>query len=147
MKVENTTTGTKEGGFTLVEVIVSMFLMAMIFTAAFGSYFLGMRMVEDAREELRASQIIQSELEAMRTLNWSDMEELPTSAYFEPQGEFIQQFSDKYTSLRYVYTINDEQKVVFIRISWTNSRGQTTYQWFNTIFTRFGLNDYYYRKV
>ena len=147
MKVENTTTGTKEGGFTLVEVIVSMFLMAMIFTAAFGSYFLGMRMVEDAREELRASQIIQSELEAMRTLNWSDMEELPTSAYFEPQGEFIQQFSDKYTSLRYVYTINDEQKVVFIRISWTNSRGRTTYQWFNTIFTRFGLNDYYYRKV
>ncbi len=63
-------------GFTLVEVIVSMFLMAIVFTAAFGTYFLGMRMVEDAREEIRASQIIQSELEAMRTLTWDDLENI-----------------------------------------------------------------------
>ncbi|HSH10050.1 MAG TPA: type II secretion system protein, partial [Oceanipulchritudo sp.] len=57
-------------GFTLVEVIISMTLMAIVFTAAFGSYFLGMRIIEDAREEVRASQIIQSELERLRTKNW-----------------------------------------------------------------------------
>ena len=49
MQAANKTHSESKGGFTLVEVIVSMALMAMVFTAAFGTYFLGMRMVEDAR--------------------------------------------------------------------------------------------------
>jgi prepilin-type N-terminal cleavage/methylation domain-containing protein len=131
-------------GFTLVEVIVSMFLMAIVFTAAFGTYFLGMRMVEDAREELRASQIVQSELERMRTLTWDDLEELDPFSPFSPQGNFVNQFSKNYNCYRWVYQMNSSQKRVIIYVQWVNSRGDTTWQVFNTVFTRNGLNDYYY---
>ena len=93
-------------GFTLVEVLVSMSIMAMVFTAAFGAYFLGMRIVEDAREELRASQIIQSEMEALRSLNWTDLSNLPSVAPLQPTGYLINQFSKEYLSYRQVSDIS-----------------------------------------
>jgi prepilin-type N-terminal cleavage/methylation domain-containing protein len=134
-------------GFTLVEVIISMVLMAIVFTAAFGAYFLGMRMVEDAREELRASQIIQSELEALRSLNWGDLDDLPSMSPVNPQGSMIQQFAKNYIAYRQVTSIDATKKRVIVYVWWINSRGVYTYQIANTIFTKRGLNDYYYRKV
>jgi prepilin-type N-terminal cleavage/methylation domain-containing protein len=138
------------GGFTLVEVMVSMFLMATVFTAAFGAYFLGMRMVDDAREELRASQIIQSEMEALRSLNWTDLDALPSVAPLQPTGYLISQFSKQYLSYRQVSNISGSegtQKRVIVYVYWKNSRGVYTFQIANTIFTKGGLNDYYYRKA
>jgi prepilin-type N-terminal cleavage/methylation domain-containing protein len=137
-------------GFTLVEVLVSMAIMAMVFSAAFGSYFLGMRIVEDAREELRASQIIQSEMEALRSLNWTDLEALPSVAPLQPTGYLINQFSKQYLSYRQVSNISGSdgtQKRVIVYVYWKNSRGVYTFQIANTIFTKGGLNDYYYRKA
>jgi hypothetical protein len=124
-----------------------MFLMAIVFTAAFGTYFLGMRMVEDAREELRASQIIQSELEALRSLNWGDLDALPSIAPITPKGTLIQQFAKNYIAYRQVTSIDATQKRVIVYVWWINSRGVYTYQIANTIFTKGGLNDYYYRKA
>ena len=40
-----------KGGFTLVEVVISMVLLGMIFSAAFSAYMLGMDMINDAREK------------------------------------------------------------------------------------------------
>lgn len=133
-------------GFTLIEIMVSMALMAIVFTAAFGTHFLAMRMIEDSRDQIRASQIIQSELEAMRTMNWSDIEALDGKSTFAPRGQFVQVFADRYTAEREVKPISSSQKEVIIRVSW-NVRGKTYFQIFNTVFTRNGLNDYHYRAV
>ena len=136
------------GGFTLAEVMVSMSLMAIIFTAAFGTHFLGMKMVEDAREDMRASQIIQSELEAMRTMNWPDLQALSgTSNIIQPQGNFMAQFANDYTVYRVVGNINGNQKYVVIWVWWKNSKGFNSFRRFSTVFTQNGLNDYYYRQV
>jgi len=141
--------GKSSSGFTLVEVIVSMALMAIVVTSAFGSYFLGMRMIDDAREELRASQIIQTELEALRGLNWAELDSLPDVAPITPKGTLIQQFSSDYLAYRQVETVDADntQKRVIVYVWWKNSKGIYTYQISNTIFTRNGLNDYYYRRV
>ncbi len=135
------------GGFTLVEVIVSLFLMAIVFTAAFGAYFLGMRMVEDAREEVRASQIIQSELESLRKLNWAALSQYGALEPINPQGDLIKQFAKDYIAYRHVSTISPTQKRVIIYVWWVNSRGSYNSQIANTIFAKGGLNDYYYRKA
>lgn len=125
-----------------------MALMAIVFTSAFGSYFLGMRMVEDAREELRASQIIQSELEALRSMNWTELDALPSGGSpISPQGSLIQQFATNYIAYRSVDSIDASQKRVIVWVWWKNSRGIYTFQIANTVFTRGGLNDYYYRRV
>ena len=135
-------------GFTLVEVIASMFILGMVFTASFSSYMLGMNMISDAREEVRASQIIQSEIERLRTKNWTQLSSLANGATFEPSGEFSKLYADKYTAFRYLIDINsNDQMLVAVRVEWTASSGRTSVRWFNTIFTKNGLNDYYYRKL
>lgn len=137
------------GGFTLVEVIVGTVLMAIVFTSSYAAYFLGMNLVEDAREELRASQIIQSELERMRTMNWDAINSINAITLVNPQGDFIKKFSGDYRAYREVKDISGETDLKLVRIFvwWTNSRGQRTYQVFNTVMTKEGLNDYHYRKV
>ena len=135
------------GGFTLAEVMVSMSLMALVFTAAFGAHFMGMKMVDDAREEMRASQIIQSELEAMRTMNWSDLTQINGAAMVTPQGKFVSKFANNYTVYRVVGDLNANQKYVVIWVWWKNSKGFNTFRRFSSVFTQNGLNDYYYRQV
>jgi uncharacterized protein (TIGR02598 family) len=141
---------TSNAGFTLVEVVVSMTLMALIFTAAFGSYFLGMDMIDDSREEVRVSQIIQSEIERLRTKNWTQLGKMASGETFDPDGEFVKQYSDKYNAYRYVILLTNQrsqQYLVAVRVSWTTKNGRPTVRWFNTIFTKGGLNDYYYRDI
>lgn len=156
MNVSYTNKTNLEGGFTLVEVLVGMFLMAIVFTSAFGSYFLGMRLVDDAREELRASQIIQSELERMRTMNWATLDDptkTPTLAEITPQGDFVKIFASDYEGFREITSLDldgdtvEDAKLVRVWVRWRNSRNRYTYELFNTIIVREGLNDYYYRKV
>lgn len=138
----------RSDGFTLVEVIVSMFLLGIIFTAAFSTYQLGINMIDDAREEIRASQIIQSEMERLRTKNWTQLRNMPSGATFEPSGEYAQAYATKYNAYRYLITLNPSDKMlVAIRVEWQNASGSTSVRWFNTIFTQNGLNDYYYRKL
>ena len=135
-------------GFTLVEVMVSMFLMATVFTAAFGSYFLGMRIIEDARDQVRASQIIQTELERLRTTNWEQLEALPPIALVPIDKDFASNTGKQYLALRLIENITGyPQKSVVVGVYWRNSRGFYTRQIFNTVFTQNGLNDYYYRDI
>lgn len=136
-------------GFTILEVMIAMTLMAMIFSSGFAACFLGLKIIDGARDELRASQIVQSELEAMRTLNWQDLDDMPPSfTKIQPQGEFILLFPDRYRAYRQVIDINSLQKRVIVVVYW-RSRGNDQWQsrLFNTVFTRGGLNDYFYRKV
>ena len=132
-------------GFTLAEVVVSLGLMAILFTAAFGTYFLGLRLLEDARHQLRASQIIQSEIERMRSLNWSTLQTIPATSSFFPDGEFVTQFAETYSASRTLnLTASGDQLLAKVTVSWTNSRGLATSASFSTVITRGGLSDYLY---
>lgn len=132
-------------GFTLAEVMVSLAIMGILFTAAFGAYFLGLRLLEDARHRLRASQIIQSELERLRSLNWTNIQALPSSTNFFPEGEFVAQFADTYTATRNFETVSSNtQLLTRVTVSWTNSRGIAASESFCTVITEGGLSDYLY---
>jgi prepilin-type N-terminal cleavage/methylation domain-containing protein len=134
-----------KAGFTIVEVVVSVALMGIIFSAAFGSYFLGMRLIEDARHRLRASQIIQSELERIRTLNWTAIEALPIDSSFVPTGEYVAQFAQFYSTNRAVDLVSSpNQAIIKIDVTWDNSRGATAEESFTTVLTKGGLSDYLY---
>jgi len=136
-----------DAGFTLVEVMVSMALVAIVFGSAFGAYFMGMRMVEDAREEVRASQIVQSGLETLRSKSWQEMEDMPYISLYTPSGNFIQKFSNNYLAYFIIEDLTSSQKRVSVWVRWKNRRGEYSYQIFSTLFSKGGLNDYYYRKV
>lgn len=118
----------------------------MVMAGVFATYALGMRMIQDARDEIRASQIVQSEMEALRTYNWTDISSLSSIAIVTPQGKFVNQFANRYRMLRHVNTLNSNQKSVTFLVWWNNGRGVQTRQ-FSTVITRDGLNDYFYRSA
>jgi len=133
-------------GFTLVEVLISMTLMGMVFASAFGAYMIGTRMISDAREELIAAQIMQSEIEALRGYNWTDLTGLPTSAEFEPRGTKLKQYANDFECYRYVNGSGSTIQVS-IYVSWLNSKDKKASRMATTLFTQNGLNDYYYRRI
>ena len=139
---------TAAAGFTLVEVMISMVLLAIVLSGAFSTYILGLRMMSDFREEVRATQIIQSEIERLRTQNFTQLASYLGEADFTPKGEFINEYSDVYEAQRTVSSISGgNQYLIGIRVQWTSQNGRQQTRWFNTVFTKDGLNDYYSRDL
>lgn len=126
-----------------------MTLMGMVFASAFGAYMIGTRMIGDAREELIAAQIMQSEMEALRGYNWNDLQALPTLEKFTPRGTKLLQFASGFECYRAVQNANatGTTKQVSIYVNWINSKQMKTWRMGTTLFTEYGLNDYYYRRI
>ena len=136
---------------------MSMTLIALVLAGATAALIQGNRMIEDARDQTRVSQVIQSEVEALRTMNWEDLQAKTYSddalshhiryELLPLQGQFAEKYSDRYRLWRgmRVEPDNDEQIGVFIWVGWNPPRGHFKWQRFYTRFTKEGLNDYYYR--
>lgn len=137
----------KKSGFTLVELIISLSLVGIVMAGLFSLHGQSLRLIEDSRHLTRVSQILQSEMENMRTMNWNDISGMPFYATFEPSGRFSEAFSDRYVCYRFMIPkgTNLEQRETILIAQWRNSRGTLETQVYRTVFSREGINDYYYR--
>ena len=68
-----TSRGSRVGGFTMVEILVSSAILGTLFVAMYASIGSGFRMVILARENLRATQIMVEKMEEFRTYTWTDL--------------------------------------------------------------------------
>lgn len=75
-------------GFTLMEVMIATFLVLIVFAGGFGALAQGNRLIEISRDETRASQVLQSEVEDIRTYNWDSLITLPIEAKYSPESSF-----------------------------------------------------------
>src|SRR5512133_2577416 len=57
--------------FTLVEVIVASMLLGILLLSLFGAFSSGINIVEAARENMRATQILVQKMETIRLLTWA----------------------------------------------------------------------------
>lgn len=136
----------RRSAFTLVEAMVGMVLVGMTLTGVFAVLGRSFDLIEAARDNTRVAQIIQSELEDMRTLSWSEVATLPTWEEYTPTSSFSEQFGDRYTCYRYIYVRSADQFGLRVYVDWTNNSGQYKYDYFETWYTQGGFNDYYYRS-
>lgn len=60
-------------GFTLVEVLVGIVLLATVFTVFYVGITAGFGLIQLARENLRATQILQEKTEAIRLVTWDQL--------------------------------------------------------------------------
>ena len=136
-----------KSGFTLVELIISISLIGMVMAGLFSLHGQSIRMIEDSRHLTRVSQILQNEMENMRTMNWNDIKAMPSYETFEPSGRFIEAFSDRYFCYRFMIPkgLDLEQREALLIAQWKNSRGTLETQVYRTVFSKDGINDYYYR--
>jgi len=69
----NASNGYLRGGFTLVEVMVAVFLLGLSLTAFYGAFVSGLGMLRVTRENLRATQILEERMEVIRLVKWDDV--------------------------------------------------------------------------
>ncbi len=83
-----TTTRKGAGGSSLAEVIITVAAVAIMVAALHSGFFSGFSVMQEAREDLRATQIMMQQMEAVRLCNWSQLSNSPIQflEYYDPYG-------------------------------------------------------------
>jgi type II secretory pathway pseudopilin PulG len=139
-------------GFTVVEVAIAAAVMALAISGSIIVLQTGFKSIDNARNTTLASQIIQSEMERIRLLNWSDVDSLPSSEAIVisdifPPGTTTTSLNSRFTATRvcgYVTGKANEMKYITITVSWTGIDGLTHTRSTTGYYCKNGLYDYYY---
>jgi type II secretory pathway pseudopilin PulG len=70
---------TASAAFTLVEIVVGIGLMGIMMATLFAGLASGFGIVNTARQDLRATQILTQKTEAVRLCTWSELNGLPST--------------------------------------------------------------------
>lgn len=136
----------EKAGFTLVEVMISILVFAVLMVGVFGALKQGSDLAELSRDETRVTQILQSEIEDLRTKNWAAISAMASSETYAPTGRFALAFGNRYSCTRTISSRATDQKEVIVTVSWTDNSGSAHSREFKTWVTKGGLSDYYYRS-
>src|SRR2546423_5206069 len=68
-----------QSAFTLVEVLVSVFVLGVATVSLYAAFGTGFMLVDSARLDLRATQILTQKAEALRLCSWSSLTNYPIS--------------------------------------------------------------------
>lgn len=129
-------------GFSLVELLIALVVFAIVIVSGFGCVKMGMGLVDNARHHTRASQIMQSEIESLRSLAWANLTALPTA---KTQVSVASQFNTSsftnYSLSRSISGSGSERKIT-LEASWTDIGGRSHRRVYVTQYTKGGLYDY-----
>ncbi len=94
--------GTSACGFTLVETLVAVLITAFMLMALYACFASGFSMVQVTREDLRATQILLQQMEAIRVSDYTKLTDpgsYPTNmtVYFDEEHEAIGKGGTAYT--------------------------------------------------
>lgn len=121
------------GGFTLVEVVISAGILAIMMLSVYAAFNSGFGSIAVTREEMRATQIMTQKLEAMRLLTWSQMSNAPTAfqEYYNPQGATngtagtvyyaTLSTSDQATNIPSSVAYRASLHLITVQVTWTNN--------------------------
>lgn len=141
-------------GFTLVESLVGIVLLAIMFTSLYTGITSGFGTIQLARENLRATQILLEKTEAIRLVTWRQLEDasfIPSTFTdtFYPNGGDGQEgfvYSGTFRKAKPVIPDavydNDLYQVTF-ELTW-NSGGVQRQRSMTTYVSRYGLYRYKY---
>ncbi len=142
--------GCGKGGFSLVEMMVAMLVLGLVLTAAFSTVAQALKAVEISRDYARVAQILQSEMEDLRTMNWTQLEaEQAGTTWYVPidlTTEFNEAFGARYKAYRWIRDLHSDQKEARVKVVWQDANGNTRIKRTVAWFTKNGLHDYYYRS-
>jgi prepilin-type N-terminal cleavage/methylation domain-containing protein len=142
-------------GYTLVEVMVAASLLGFMIVSLFAGFSSGFAVLRLARENLRATQILEERMEVVRLINWSDVNTpgfIPTNfvaAFYPPDSTNATAGGIAYSGTVSVVnapiaeTYADSLRAIQINLTWssgniTRSRQMTTYV------SKYGLQNYVY---
>lgn len=146
-----------DAGFTIMEVAMASFVMALGIATSIIAMQSGFKQVEVARGTTLASQIIQSEMERLRMMPWNNTStaavdsicELPASETVDLSTMYSSSsaLASRFTVTRTVSsdsTRPDDVRNIDISVVWTTYDGIRHTRSFRSIYVKNGLYDYFY---
>lgn len=135
----------RQGAFTLIEVMVAMIVFSMVIAGGLVGISRGFELIDTTRNYTRSSQVLQSELELLRTLAWSTFSQLSDSELTEKfQEQIVAQFgADSYVGAVATELTGGDLMQVVVTVDWSARKGRVHTLNYVTFFTDGGVNDYY----
>lgn len=136
----------------MIEILVAVVVLAIMFVSLYSGFSAGFAVIQLARENLRATQILQEKMETIRLYTWDQI----NTAGFVPTN-FVENFYSVGTNTSsLVYTgrvtivnapitesYSNELKRVNIQLQWVSAKVVRTRE-MQTYVTRHGLQNYIY---
>lgn len=142
--------------FSLVEVLVSVAVITILFVSLYSGISSGFGFVQLARENLRATQILQERMETIRLYNWDQINTanfIPasfTEAFYSTNannaanaGDFVYTGTVAVASTSLTENYSTNMRMVTVTLNWTSGRVPRTRQAV-TFVARNGLQNYIY---
>jgi hypothetical protein len=142
-----------QSAFSTVEVMVAIMVCGLVFVSLYSCLSSGFAFVQLARENLRATQIMEQKMETIRLYTWDQINQ----AGFIPTN-FVESFyplgTQSTAGLNYTGTVTvadsgltesyaADLKQVNVSLSWVSGKVRRTRQ-MNTFVSRYGLQQYVY---
>lgn len=142
--------GAGEHGFSLAEVMFAALIVGGVFVSLFVAISQGFAVIQTARENLRATQIMQEEMEILRVLNWDQITTNPPpwsfSASFYPAGGTNQGVTYNgtisITNANSTASYVGDMRLVTVSLNWKGGN-ITRQREMRTLVTRYGLHNYF----
>ncbi len=146
-------------GYTLMEVVVSVLVVATLATGFYGGLTSGFMMTESTREDLRATQIMTQKLEALRLCTWSELSSFSFQESYDPTAGTNQGTGTFYagrvvvgpaTNIPSNLSYSDKMRQVTVTVSWTNGicgKPLVHTRQAQTLVARYGLQNYIWGAV
>lgn len=148
----------RRSGFTIIEVAVAATVMVLALSSSILVMQAGFRSLDTARKTTIAAQIIQSEMERIRMLSWSRVEDLmddspqiALSSIFpqntELERKVLSQMERTFTATRTLTALADysnEIVEITVTVTWKGIDGSAHTRSTNTRYCKNGLYNYYY---
>jgi len=139
--------------FTLIEGVIAATVAAIMFASIYLGLGQGVAIIQSARQNLRATQILQEKMETIRLYTW---DQISSNGFIPPTftAPFDAASTQSTGGLTYSGTLTispanmtegyaADHKLVTVALSWPSGGTQRQRQ-MNTLVSRYGLHNYYY---
>ena len=144
----------RDQAFTLIEVMLAVVIVGVEFVSLYVAITQGFAVVQSARENLRATQIMQEQVEIIRVLDWDKVITTPSpwlfNANFYPAGGTNNQGllylgSIAVTDAPVPVGYSADMRLVVVSLAWTNGANARILRnrELRTLVSRYGLHNYY----
>jgi prepilin-type N-terminal cleavage/methylation domain-containing protein len=141
-------------GFTLLEVLIGVVVIGGMTLSLYVGMTQGFAVIQLARENLRATQILQEKTEAIRLLNWTDLNQPgyvpPTfEASFYATGDQVESSGPTYsgqvtiTNAPMTESYANDLRLVVVDVTWM-SGNVARHRSMRTLVAKYGLQNYVY---
>jgi type II secretory pathway pseudopilin PulG len=139
--------------YSMIELLVAVSVLAIMFVSLYSGFSAGFAIIQVARENLRATQILQEKMETIRLYTWDQINTpgfIPTN-FLE---DFYAVSTNAGTGIKYTGTVaiaqaplsesySNDLKLVTIQVRWSSAKVPRTRE-MSTFVTRNGLQNYIY---